>query len=53
MRLELIARVLFAGVLAVILSGCLTHRTVSSGGQTISSGYVFKHPVKDAINNSR
>ena len=30
------------------LSGCLTKRTVTRGGQTVSEGYSFKRPFKSA-----
>lgn len=43
----------FAVVLAVSLSGCLTHRTVTRGGKTVKSGYVVKRPLKEAVQNSR
>lgn len=35
------------------LSSCITRRTVSEGGQTVSQSYVIKRPIKDAIENSR
>lgn len=53
MKLELATKSLFAAILAVLLSGCVTHRTVTSGGETISSGYVIKHPIRDALSNSQ
>ena len=38
---------------AVGLPSCLTQRTVSEGGQTVSQGYVVKRPIKEAIENSQ
>lgn len=35
------------------LSGCVTKRTVTQGGQTVESGYVVKRPIKNAIQNTK
>ncbi len=35
-----------AAGLVLLSSGCLTHRTVTKGGQTVSSGYVVKKPFE-------
>lgn len=35
-------------ILISSLSGCLTKRTVTRGGQTVSEGYSFKRPFKSA-----
>ena len=40
-------------LLILLTSGCLTQRTVSQGGHTVSQEYVIKRPLKEAINNSR
>lgn len=40
-------------VLALNLSGCLTQRTVTEGGETVSQEYVIKRPIKDVIENSQ
>lgn len=40
-------------VLLVLLPGCLTQRTVSEGGHTVSQEYVIKRPLKEAIENSQ
>jgi hypothetical protein len=44
---------LLAAALALPLSGCLTQRTVSEGGHTVSQEYVIKRPLKEAVQNSR
>lgn len=36
-----------------LLSSCLTQRTVTQGGRTVSQDYVIKRPIKDALDNSR
>lgn len=43
----------FAGVVVVSLlgSGCVTKRTVSTGGRTVEEKYVVKRPVKRFIKN--
>lgn len=38
---------------ASLLAGCLTQRTVTEGGQTVSQKYVIKRPLKEAIENSQ
>lgn len=48
MNLGLLIKYLLAAALLVSTSGCLTQRTVSSGGQTVSSNYVFKNPFSKA-----
>ena len=42
-----------AVILAATLTGCLTKRTVTEGGHTVSQEYVIKRPLKEAIGNSR
>jgi hypothetical protein len=44
---------LLAAVLVFPFSGCLTKRTVTEGGHTVSEDYVIKRPLKDAVENSR
>ncbi len=44
---------LAAMVLATSLSGCLTQRTVTEDGETISQNYVIKRPIKDVVENSQ
>jgi hypothetical protein len=39
--------------LVLPLTGCLTHRTVTSGGRTVSQGPVVKRPVQSLIQRSR
>jgi hypothetical protein len=39
-------------VSATLLSGCLTQRTVTAGGQTVSQQYVIKRPLKEVVENS-
>ncbi|MEO5917628.1 MAG: hypothetical protein ABIS50_25585 [Luteolibacter sp.] len=46
------AKYLIASSLVVLLSGCLTQQTVTSNGSVISQDYVFKRPLKDAIENT-
>jgi starvation-inducible outer membrane lipoprotein len=44
---------LLAVTFAFTLSGCLTQRTVSEGGHTVSQEYVIKRPLKEAVRNSQ
>jgi hypothetical protein len=44
---------LLAATFALPLSGCLTQRTVSEGGHTVSQEYVIKRPLKEAVMNSQ
>jgi hypothetical protein len=37
-------RFLLAAVVAVSLAGCVTRRTVTRGGETVESKYVFSSP---------
>jgi hypothetical protein len=39
-------------ILLTSFSGCLTKRTVTRGGRTVSEGYHFKRPLKEAGENS-
>ncbi|MEP4077110.1 hypothetical protein [Haloferula sp.] len=39
--------------LLISLSGCITRRTVTQGGQTIESGYVVNRPIKDALEKDK
>ena len=39
-------------ILISSLSGCLTKRTVTRGGQTVSEGYHIKRPLKEAAERS-
>ena len=43
---------LLAVSFTIPLSGCLTKRTVTEGGRTVSQKYVIKRPVKEAVQNS-
>jgi hypothetical protein len=38
-------------ILLTSLSGCLTKRTVTRGGKTVSEGYHLKRPFKEASQN--
>ena len=42
-----------AVLLLISLSGCLTKRTVTEGGRTVSEGYAIKRPLKETIENSQ
>jgi hypothetical protein len=44
---------LLALVSSLLFSSCLTQRTVTQGGRTVSQDYVIKRPIKDALDNSR
>jgi len=44
---------LLASALVLPLTGCLTQRTVSEGGHTVSQEYVIKRPLKEALQNSQ
>lgn len=37
---------------SLMLTGCLTRRTVTEGGQVIEKDYVIKRPLKEIIQNS-
>ena len=53
MKPAILSKFLLVMLLPMALSGCLTHRTVTKGGQEVSSGYVSKRPLKEAIDNSQ
>ncbi|MGB6223425.1 hypothetical protein [Haloferula sp.] len=53
MNVRSIARLSALVLLLLSLSGCLTRRTVTQGGQTVESGYVVTRPIKEAIQNSK
>lgn len=53
MNAKLILKCALPAILMLATSGCLTRRTVSQGGNTVESKYVFKRPLKEAIQNSR
>ena len=53
MNLRSILKYLLAAVVALSLTGCLTHRTVTQGGRTVKDDYVFKRPLKEAFQNSQ
>lgn len=38
---------------ALFLPGCVTKRTTYQNGQEVSSQYVVKRPIKEAVQNSR
>jgi hypothetical protein len=40
-------------LLALLTSGCLTQRTISEGGHTVSQDYIMKRPLKEALENSQ
>ncbi len=46
MKLGFLMKCSLAAGLVFLSSGCLTHRTVTKGGQTVSSGYVVKKPFE-------
>lgn len=52
MNLKTIAKLLFASVTPLLFAGCLTEETVTRNGEVMKSGYVFKRPLKDAIEAS-
>ena len=37
----------------LVLPGCITKRTTYRNGQEVSSQYVIKRPIKEAVRNSR
>jgi outer membrane protein assembly factor BamE (lipoprotein component of BamABCDE complex) len=44
----------FAALALVLpLAGCVTHRTVTSGGRTVSQGPVIKRPIHSLVQRSR
>ena len=47
-----IVRIAAIAILLTSLSGCLTKRTVTEDGRTVSEGYAIKRPLKDAVENS-
>lgn len=49
----IVLKCLLAAALVLPLSGCLTRRTVSEGGHTVSQEYFIKRPLKEAIQNSQ
>ena len=53
MKRSFIFKCLLAAAIAAPLTGCLTQRTVTEGGQTVKQEYVIKRPLKEAIENSQ
>lgn len=53
MKLPRFAKHLLLLVVILPLSGCVTQRTVTRGGQTVEQGLVVKRPLKEAVENSR
>lgn len=53
MNAKLILKCMLLSSLPLLISSCLTRRTVTQGGNTVESNYVFKRPLKEAIQNSR
>jgi hypothetical protein len=53
MHPKLIFISLIAATMAMVFSGCLVRREVTSGGRTIQDNYVVKRPLKEAIENSQ
>lgn len=43
---------LIALAAVALIPGCLMRQTVTENGEVISSDYVVKRPLKDAIENS-
>ena len=52
MNIGFLSKFVIAVSAAVLLSGCLVRRTVTSGGQVVESNYAVKRPLKDAIKRS-
>lgn len=48
-----ILKFLLVATLTLSVTGCLTQRTITEGGQTVKQGYVIKRPLKEAVRNSR
>jgi hypothetical protein len=53
MRSGFILKCLLVATLTLPVTGCLTRRTVTQGGQTVSQEFVIRRPLKEAIQNSR
>jgi hypothetical protein len=51
--IRIVLKCMFSLIFVLSLSGCLTQRTVSEGGHTVSQKYVTKRPIKEAVQNSR
>lgn len=51
--IRVLMKCLLSVIFAIPLTGCLTQRTVSEGGHTVSQKYVIKRPIKEAVQNSR
>lgn len=52
MNVRLISKSLLAALATAFLTGCLTRRTVTGGGEVVQDAYVIKRPLKDAIQRS-
>jgi len=50
--MKVLLKTVAAMIVLTSLSGCLTKRTVTRGGQTVSEGYHIKRPLKEAVENS-
>ena len=46
---------IYLTVTALILlsTSCLTRRTITKNGSVVESKYMFKRPLKEAVNNSQ
>lgn len=53
MTFKRLAPTAICALLVLPLTGCLTQRTVSSGGQTSSQKIIVKRPVKSLMDNTR
>jgi len=52
MKTGIFTKLLLASAMTALLSGCLMRQTVTQNGEVLSSDYVVKRPLKDAIKNS-
>jgi hypothetical protein len=53
MKPGFILKYLLVATLTLPVTGCLTQRTITEGGQTVKQEYVIKRPLKEAVQNSR
>ena len=52
MKSTIVITCLLTALAVALLPSCLMRQTVTQNGQVLSSDYVVKRPLKDAIENS-
>ncbi len=53
MKFATALKILSASTVVAVSSGCLVEQTVTRNGEVEQEGYVIKHPIKEAIENTK